>query len=189
MGQYAHRAFAFGIVDHHRHRAPRPGIIAVGALLEVIAAVAVLSLHRVFFSPFASLAAIAGSFLAAFLYAQSEAGGRKRLLRQILGDRVSERTFKALLDSQQPLALDGERREITVVVCEIFNRHPRTSLPATATSPHELPRSAANFLVENGATSTSATAKRRIVFGAARHSHHATKPAPLRSPSPSGSTK
>lgn len=174
--------FAFGIAwtTIDIPRSSLKGIVAVGALLEVIAAVAVLSLHRVFFSPFASIAAIAGSFLAAFLYAQSEAGGRKRLLRQILGDRVSERTFKALLDSQQPLVLEGERREITVVVCEIFNNDTlEGALPAPdyVALTNAFRRNAADFLVENGGYLDECDGESvRVVFGAPlSDSHHASQ--------------
>ena len=164
--------FAFGIAwtTIDIPRSSLKAIVASGALLEVIAAVAVLSLHRIFFSPFPSIAAIAGSYLAAFLYSQSEAGSRKKILRQILGDRVSERTFKSLLDSQQPLALDGERREITVIVCEIFNSDAlESSLPATdyVALTNAFRRNAADFLVENGGYLDECDGESvRVVFGA-----------------------
>jgi adenylate cyclase/guanylate cyclase len=164
--------FAFGIAwtTIDISRSSLKAVIAIGALLEVIATVAVLSLHRGFFSPFASMAAIVGSFVFGLLYSRSEAGGRKRILRQILGDRVSERTFNALIDSQQPLALDGERREITVVVCEIFNNNTlEGALPAPdyVALTNAFRRNAADFLVENGGYLDECDGESvRVVFGA-----------------------
>lgn len=164
--------FSFGIAwaTIDIPRSSLKAIVAVGALLEVIATVAVLSLHRGFFSPFASIAAIIGGFAAGFFYSQSEAGSRKRILRQILGDRVSTPTFNALIDSHEPLALDGERRDITVVVCEIFNHDTlETALPAPdyVALTNAFRRNAADFLVENGGYLDECDGESvRIVFGA-----------------------
>lgn len=145
-------------------------VVAFGALLEVIASVAVFNLQGKFFSPFASLAAIIASFAVGFLYSRSEAGSRKRVLRQILGDRVSTQTFKALIDSDQPLALDGERRDITIIVCEIFNHD---ELEETLTAPdyvaltNAFRRNTADFLVEHGGYLDECDGESvRVVFGA-----------------------
>ncbi|HEX8295185.1 MAG TPA: adenylate/guanylate cyclase domain-containing protein [Chthoniobacteraceae bacterium] len=151
-------------------RSSLKAIVAFGALLEVITMVAVLSLHGRFFSPFASVSAILGSFALGFLYSRSEAGSRKRVLRQILGDRVSEQTFKNLIDADQPLALDGERREITVVVCEVFN-HDELEDALTATDyvalTNAFRRNAADFLVERGGYLDECDGESvRVVFGA-----------------------
>ncbi|MDB6150797.1 MAG: putative adenylate/guanylate cyclase [Chthoniobacter sp.] len=164
--------FAFGIawttVDIPR--SSLKAIVAFGALLEVIAMVAILNLHGQLFSPFASLVAILGSFTLAFLYSRSEAGGRKRVLRQILGDRVSERTFKRLIDSEEPLNLEGERREITLIVCEIFNHNElEDALPAPdyVALTNSFRRNVADFLVERGGYLDECDGESvRVVFGA-----------------------
>lgn len=145
-------------------------VVAGGALAQVISSVWVLHLHGVFFSPFASLIAITLSGLIGLFYAQTEAGTRKRLLRQVLGERVSQQTFKALLDAPLPLALDGERREVTVVVCEIFNHDDLESeLPATdyVALTNSFRRNASELLVEHGGYLDECDGESvRVVFGA-----------------------
>ena len=96
--------------------------IILAALAEVVAAVWIANLHGAYFSPFASIAAIAVASGVAFKFSQSEAGRRKRMLEQLLGDRVSKRTFSRLLEGSAPLKFDGELREATVLVCEITNQ-------------------------------------------------------------------
>ncbi|HYR59418.1 MAG TPA: adenylate/guanylate cyclase domain-containing protein [Chthoniobacteraceae bacterium] len=152
---------------------PRPSlknVVAFGAFMEVIAATAILKLFGQFFSPFASLAAIAGSFVLGFLYSRSEAGSRKRILRQILGDRVSERTFKNLIDSAEPLNLEGERRDVTIVVCEIFNHDElEDALPAPdyVALTNSFRRNVADLLVERGGYLDECDGESvRVVFGA-----------------------
>jgi adenylate cyclase/guanylate cyclase len=152
---------------------PRPSlkhVVAFGAFVEVIAMTAIFSLFGKFFSPFASLAAIAGSFILGFLYSRSEAGSRKRILRQILGDRVSESTFKRLIDSSEPLNLEGERREVTIVVCEIFNHDElEDALPAPdyVALTNSFRRNVADLLVERGGYLDECDGESvRVVFGA-----------------------
>jgi adenylate cyclase len=145
-------------------------VVAVGVLLQVVSLVWVLRLLGVFFSPFPSLLAIILSFGGAFAYSRSEAGSRKRIMRQILGDRVSTKTFYALLNSTTPLNLEGERREVTIVVCEIFNHD---DLEGALTAPdyvaltNSFRRNAADFLVERGGYLDECDGESlRVVFGA-----------------------
>ena len=53
-------------------------------------------------SPFASLCAIAASFLVAFFYARSESGSRKKIIQIMFGERVSKRTRDALIEVDAP---------------------------------------------------------------------------------------
>jgi len=145
-------------------------VVAAGALLQVVSMVWVLRLHSVFFSPFPSLLAIVASFAAGIIYSRSEAGSRKRIMRQILGDRVSTKTFYTLLNSSSPLNLDGERRDISILVCEIFNHD---DLEASLTAPdyvaltNSFRRNAADFLVERGGYLDECDGESlRVVFGA-----------------------
>jgi adenylate cyclase len=145
-------------------------VVAAGALLQLVSMVWVLRLFSIFFSPFPSLVAIALSFAAGLIYSRSEAGGRKRVMRQILGDRVSTKTFYALLNSSEPLNLEGERRDISVLVCEIFNHD---ELEAALTAPdyvaltNSFRRNAADFLVERGGYLDECDGESlRVVFGA-----------------------
>ena len=92
---------AFGVawvtIDIQRHLLE--AVVVGGALVEVISLTWVMNLHGAFFSPFASLLAIALSFIAGLAYSNSEAGSRKRDLRMIFGERISQRTFYSLLNS------------------------------------------------------------------------------------------
>ena len=81
-------------------------VVAAGALLQIISMVFVLRLLNVFFSPFPSFVAVVASFAAGIVYSRSEGGSRKRVMRQILGERVSTKTFYALLNSSAPLNLE-----------------------------------------------------------------------------------
>ncbi len=152
---------------------PRPSlkhVIAFGALAEVIGMTAIFKLFGHYFSPFAGLTAIAGSFTLGFLYSRSEAGSRKRILRQILGDRISEATFKRLIDSAEPLNLEGERREVTIIVCEIFNHDElEDALPAPdyVALTNSFRRNVADLLVERGGYLDECDGESvRVVFGA-----------------------
>jgi class 3 adenylate cyclase len=145
-------------------------VVAAGAVLQIISMVWVLRLFHTHFSPFPSLAAIVFSFAGGILYSRSEGGSRKRILREILGNRVSTRTFYALLNSSEPLNLEGERRNISILVCEIFNHD---ELEASLTAPdyvaltNSFRRNAADFLVERGGYLDECDGESlRVVFGA-----------------------
>ena len=148
-------------------------IIAAGALLQTLTAVWVLNLYGIFFSPFASVTAVALAFLGAFLYSRGEAGSRKRVLAQVVGDRVSKKTFLALLDAAQPLNLEGERRKVTVVVCEIFNHdilETALSAPDYVALTNSFRSNVSDFLVERGGFLDECDGESvRLVFGAPLH--------------------
>lgn len=164
--------FAYGIAwtTIDIPRVSLKAVIATGAFVQVLAMVLILPLYGVFFSPFASLIAILCSFAGGLLYSRSEAGSRKRVMRQILGDRVSTKTFYALLNGPAPLNLEGERRDISILVCEIFNHD---DLEASLTAPdyvaltNSFRRNAADFLVERGGYLDECDGESlRVVFGA-----------------------
>ncbi len=153
-------------------------IVAAAALAQVLSATWVLHLHGRFFSPFATCLAILVSFAAAFAYAQSEAGSRKKLLRAMFGGRISRQTFTALVDAESPLLLEGERYEATVVVCEIFNHDLLAdTLPVTdyVALNNSFLRNAGDFLVEQGGYLDECDGESlRVVFGAPlRDTRHA----------------
>jgi class 3 adenylate cyclase len=164
--------FAFGIawttIDIPRNSLK--AVVAAGALLQIISLVWVLRLLGVFFSPFPSLLAIILSFSVGLLYSRSEAGSRKRLLRHVLGDRVSTKTFYALLNSSAPLNLEGERREVSIIVCEIFNHdelEAELSAPDYVALTNSFRRNAGDFLVERGGYLDECDGESlRVVFGA-----------------------
>ena len=145
-------------------------VVAAGAFLQVGGIVPVLNLEHIFFSPFPSLTAIMLSFAAALVYSRSEAGSRKRVMRQILGDRVSTKTFYALLNSSSPLNLEGERRDLSILVCEIFNHddlEASLSAPDYVALTNSFRRNAADFLVERGGYLDECDGESlRVIFGA-----------------------
>ncbi len=160
-------------------------VIAVVALAETFAAAWALNLRDVFFSPFASIAAIVLSFTCAFFYGQTSAGRRKRTLHQFLGDRVSARTFTALLDSDIPLIFEGEQRTATVVICELFNHDELAdslNVQDHVAMTNAFLRNSADVLVEHGGYLDECDGESlRVVFGAplpdSRHAIHACEAA------------
>src|SRR6202034_55304 len=121
-------------------------------------------------SPFPSVYSVSLRFISGFGHARGETGSRKRILRQILGDRVSNKTFLSLLDSDTPLMLDGERREVTVLICEIFNHDELESAlnaPDYVALTNAFRRNAADFLVERGGYLDECDGESlRVIFGA-----------------------
>ncbi|MEQ1860006.1 MAG: adenylate/guanylate cyclase domain-containing protein [Chthoniobacteraceae bacterium] len=145
-------------------------IVAAAAFLEVIAATWILHIWGIFFSSFASAAAVALAFLGGVAYARSEGGSRKKSVSTIFGDRVSKRTFEDLVNSDLSLAFEGERIEATIIVCEIFNHHELTeSLPVNdyVALHNSFLKNAADFLVERGGYLDECDGESlRAVFGA-----------------------
>lgn len=144
--------------------------IALAVLAETVTAAWVANLHGVFFSPFAAMTATIVSAGAAFAFSQTAIGGRKRMVEQLLGDRVSEGTFAKLVDGDSALKFDGEMREATVVVCEILNHE---ELLATLRTDNYVAMTnsflddAADFLVARGAYLDECDGENlRVVFGA-----------------------
>jgi len=144
--------------------------IAIAALAETMTAVGVLNLYEVYFSPFASIVAIVAAAGVGFAYSQTAAGTRKRTLRQLLGDRVSQRSFRRMVDGRAPLKFDGEVREATVLVCEIFNHEELLATLRTdnyVAMTNSFLHNAADFLVEQGGYLDECDGEcLRVIFGA-----------------------
>ena len=80
-----------------------------------------LALHGVMVDPFSSLAAVTLASIASFIFAGTEQGMRKRVLENLIGRRVSEKTFNRLLEAKEPPSFSGASREVTVLTCRLFN--------------------------------------------------------------------
>lgn len=80
-----------------------------------------LALYGATFSPFSTLAAATCSMIMGLVYAGTEQGMRKRVLQNVLGDRVSKETFSALINSEKMISLEGGTYEATVLTCRLFN--------------------------------------------------------------------
>ena len=134
-------------------RASLKGMIAGGALVELLSASWILSLFGFLFSPFPGAIAILSSFALGFAYSRSEAGRRKKEVHAMFGDRLSERSFKTLVDAETSLKFDGEMCEATVVVCEIFNHDKLSEVLSVSdyvAMNNAFLRNSADFLVERG---------------------------------------
>lgn len=144
-------------------------VIALGAMVELISAVWVCDKLGFFFSPFASGVAIIVAFSVSFLYAQSEAGSRKRVVQTTFGERISAKNTSTLINSDVPLNFEGELREGTVVVCEIFNHDQLAdALPVAdyVALNNSFLRNAAEILVERGGYLDECDGESlRVIFG------------------------
>ena len=153
-------------------------VVALGAFVELITAVWVCDKLGVFLSPFAAGLAILLSFALSFLYAQGSAGSRKRIVRTIFADRISTRSFATLVNTDVPLNFDGELREGTVVVCEIFNHDQLAdALPVAdyVALNNSFLRNAAEILVEQGGYLDECDGESlRVIFGVPRSTIRAT---------------
>ncbi len=152
------------------HKPTLKTIVAAGALLNVVGAAWVLNFYQQFFSPFAGILAVTLSFGMGLCYSLSAAGRRKQMLRMMFGDRLSRKTFYALLNSKQPLKFEGEECEASVLVCEIFNHE---ELMASLTVADYVAmtnlflRTASDFLVEKGSYLDECDGESlRVIFGA-----------------------
>lgn len=144
-------------------------VVAGTALAQIVTLTWVLDLFDIYFSPFPSALAICTAFAAAFAYSQSEAGARKKIVRSIFGERISDRTFRKLVDSDLPLLYEGELAEATVVVCEIFNHDQLAdtlAVPEYVAMNNSFLRNAADFLVERGGYLDECDGESlRVIFG------------------------
>lgn len=122
--------------------------------------------------PFAPLTAAVLSSVAAFAYAGTEQGGRKRILEDVLGPRVSGATFHEMLEAEEPPDFQGATREVTVLTCRLFNYEGLQDL----LEPSELIRlsnlflrSTTNFLLSRGGyLDESSPELLRVSFGMLR---------------------
>lgn len=158
-------------------RFPFKAGVALAALAEVVAAVWVLNLFSIYYSPFVSIFAIVSAFGISLGYSQTAMGSRKRTLQTLLGDRVSAQTFGNLLEGDGPLKFDGEVREATVLVCEMVNHEELLSTMSTdnyVAMTNSFLQNASDFLVGRGAYLDESDGECiRVLFGAPlRDSEH-----------------
>lgn len=102
-------------------RLPLKFVVGVGALLQVAVAPYVASLYGQFLSPLPGALAVVLAFVGGLVYSRSEPGRRKSELREVLGSRVSEESFRKLMNQREALNFRGELREASIVVCRVFN--------------------------------------------------------------------
>lgn len=98
--------------------------LAVGllALFEVMTGVWILSLFGFYLSPMAPLLAGGSALAVGLAYSRSAAGANLAHLRQALGRRLSDKTLARILSSSRIPKLEGELREVSVLVCQWFGQ-------------------------------------------------------------------
>ena len=145
-------------------------LIPSALLLEILFMPWVLNAHGHFASPFAPSLALVFGAIGGISYSRSEAGRRKRVLSQTFGERISKKAFYSLLNSNEPLDFSGQKREVSVLVCEIFNHDELTEALPTAdyvAMSNLFLQSGSDFLVEHGAFLDECDGESlRVVFGA-----------------------
>lgn len=102
-------------------RPAQKGLIALSGALVLAGISPTLALYDVLLDPFSILAAVLLSSAASLAYAGTERGLRKRVLEEVLGPRVSSRTFHALVEAPAPPDFTGATREVSVLTCRLFN--------------------------------------------------------------------
>lgn len=145
-------------------------LVALAAAVEWLTLSWVLNLYGIAFSPLPGLGAMLLSAGMGLVYSQTEVGSRKRVLRNLFGQRLSSRTFNTLVDLSTPLTFNGEVREASVLVCELLNGEQLSeALPVGdfVAMNNLFLRNGSEFLVAAGGYLDECEGERlRVIFGA-----------------------
>ncbi len=129
-------------------------LVAGSGLLLMGAVSPALALHDWYFEPFSVSCSVLLSSALAFVFAGTERGMRKRILEEVIGVRVSRRTFDELLESEQPPDFSGAKREVTVLTCRLLDHEgsqERLEAAELVKLGNLFHRTVSNFLVARGA--------------------------------------
>lgn len=98
-------------------------LVAAGAFVQVFTLCGVLALFGEFFSPWLPALATVAAFLVGVYYARSESGRRREAVESIFSARISPESGVALAAGRTALGdvAAGQARDLTLVICEIFN--------------------------------------------------------------------
>lgn len=110
---------AWGVVDVSR--LSQKVLVIVSITLVTVALSPTLALYGFFFDPIAPLTASLLSAAAALVYSRTEKGGRKRILEEVLGARVSQGVFDELLEAPSLPEFQGMVREASILTCRFLN--------------------------------------------------------------------
>ncbi len=146
-------------------------VVLVFSVLVVLLLAFALALRGVLFEPLSCILALGGAFLAGLIYASTSAGRRGKYLRQLLGGRLAPGSMeRAVTLPASKLALEGEHREMSVLVCRVFN-HGQLRQDLEAADVVEMTnlfvRAVSEFLLDRGAyLDESCPDTIRVFFGA-----------------------
>jgi len=161
-------------------------ILVAGSIAAIVFGFSpTLALYGGVFEPFSSLVAVVLSAAAAFVFAGTEAGMRKRVLENVLGARVSHATFERILNGVEPPDFGGTVHEATVLTCRVFNYEElceKLEAPDLLRMTNLFLRNASTFLMSRGAyLDESGPELVRVFFGVLRpgedHALHACEAA------------
>ena len=98
-------------------------LVAAGAFVQVFTLCGVVALFGGFFSPWLPALAAVAAFLVGEYYARSEPGRRRDAVESIFATRISPGSGAALAAGRTVLGdiAAGQARDLTLVICEIFN--------------------------------------------------------------------
>ena len=97
-------------------------VVAAVALVETAALSYLLQLGGVQWLPNTALAAGALATCFGLAHSMSKAGRRRRKLEEVFGGRLSPVGLQKVLESNETFSLAGEKREASVVECQLVNR-------------------------------------------------------------------
>ena len=152
------------------HSLPLKIVIAAVALVETAVLSWLLHLGGIQWMPWTALTA--GTLATGFgmAYSMSQPGRRKRMVEEVFGGCISCVTFQKILDSDEPVSFAGEKREASVVDCQLFNCR---ELAGTLSAPdfmalvNEFSQAGAQALMNSGGVLTESNGERlRALFGA-----------------------
>jgi class 3 adenylate cyclase len=162
---------------------PRRGarLLIVFLMIELLGLSWVCSLYRVFFQPLPSVLAAALALIATEGWAAFLRRDRSHLVRTVFGNRLSKKEFRRLSDRTIPFDGQPKAYAVSVVVCDIANKHgfAADSEPAIfAETMTKFIRETADGLIERGAYLQAADGEGVVaVFGfpngSSKHSEQA----------------
>ena len=102
-------------------------VVAAIALLETAVFSWLLQWGGIQWPPHVALAAGALATGFGLVYSLSKAGRRRRMVAEICAGRTSRATFQQFLESDAPFPFAGEKREASLVECQLLNSRERAS--------------------------------------------------------------
>ena len=99
----------------------RKWLVGILALAVILLLPVTLGMRGVLFEPFSGATAVLLALIAGTVQSMTFGGKKDRYLRSLLGRKLSANRLDAVMARSSKLKLDGEHRDMTVLVCRIFN--------------------------------------------------------------------
>jgi class 3 adenylate cyclase len=131
----------------------RKWLVGILAIVVILLLPITLGMRGVLFEPFSGAMAALLALIAGTVQSMTFGGKKDRYLRSLLGRKLSANRLDAVMARSSKLKLDGEHRDMSVLVCRIFNHGEiRSTLePADAVLATNLfHKAAAEYLTRKG---------------------------------------